>query len=475
MALGRITFEGVSRRRRGRVLWWAAGGVVLLAVLGVVGVSVYVGWSLTHAEPRPVDRDPSEFGLAFEAVEFESSDGITLRGWFIPAENGSGTIIFAHGYRGNRLELGVPALGLARSLVESGFNVLLFDFRNSGESEGDVTTLGYHEVKDIYGAVEWLKRERADQAEKIGVIGFSMGAVTAILAAAGEPRVEAVVADSPFSDLRSYLSGNMRIWTGLPDVPFTWTILTLLPPLLGVEVDAVSPRAVIPELEQPVLLVHTDGDDTIPVAESEILAAAGRPDRTELWVVSGTRHVGARQVDPAAYDSRVIEFFRRALGVPAEEPAAREADGDQPFSEAALLVDHESLVADELLVEASAFTEAAAEPPGGPVAGALVAGQPARAEAVEVERVHTQPIETQPVEAQPTQARSTQVQRVEAQRVEAQPAPEEPSDNQFVEPQPAEGPAAEERAAEQQSVEEQPAEGQVAQGEPAEQEPLPSI
>lgn len=302
------------RRRRGRALGWAAAAVVVLALLGVVGVSVYVGWNLSHAEKRPVDRDPAELGLAYEPVEFESSDGITLRGWFLPADGGAQTVLFAHGFRSNRLQPSVPALELARSLVESGFNVLLFDLRNSGESDGDVTTLGYHEVKDIYGAVQWLKQERAAQAERLGLIGFSMGAVTAIMAAASEPAIEAVVADSPFSDLRSYLKANMPVWTGLPDVPFTWTIMTILPPLIDLDVDAVSPRAVMPDLVQPVLFIHTDQDDLIPVGESEILAAAGRPDRTELWVVPSTKHVGAREVDPAAYDARIVEFFRDALG-----------------------------------------------------------------------------------------------------------------------------------------------------------------
>jgi len=106
----------------------------------------------------------------------------------------------------------------------------------------------------------------------------------------------------------------MPIWTGLPDVPFTWVIMTVLPPLIGLDVDAVSPVARMPRLEQPVLLIHTDQDDVIPAAESQALAAAGRPDRTELWLVPGTRHVGARSVDPAAYDARVIAFFREALG-----------------------------------------------------------------------------------------------------------------------------------------------------------------
>lgn len=304
------------RRRPGRALGWAGLAVVLLAVLAVVGVSVYVGWQLSHSEPRPVDRNPAELGLTYESVAFQSTDGITLRGWFLPAKDSSQTIIFLHGFQSNRLQPGLPALELAGSLVESGFNVLMFDLRNSGESDGDVTTLGYHEVKDVYGAVQWLKSERAEYAERLGVIGFSMGAVTAIMAALNEPAIEAVVADSPFSDLRSYLETNMPIWTGLPNFPFTWTILAILPPLIDLDVDTVSPRTVIPNLSQPVLIIHTDGDDVIPASESEIIAAAGRPDRTELWMVPGTRHVGARAVDPAVYDARIAGFFRDALGVP---------------------------------------------------------------------------------------------------------------------------------------------------------------
>lgn len=318
-----------ARRRRGSALGRLLGALVLLLVIGVVGVSVYVGWNLSHAEPKPVDQSPAALGLAYENIEFAATDGVTIRGWFLPAVSGEAgmgasasmggadttatspyTIIFAHGFRGNRLEPGVPALELARSFVHDGFNVLMIDFRNHGESDGDVTTLGYHEVKDLYGAVQWLKQDRAAQAERIGVIGFSMGAVTSILAAANEPAIDAVVADSPFSDLRSYLQVNMPVWTGLPNVPFTWTILAILPPLIDLDVDEVSPGAVMPNLQQPVLLIHTDGDSAIPVSESERLAAAGQLERTELWVVSGERHVGARSVNPAAYDAKVIDFFR---------------------------------------------------------------------------------------------------------------------------------------------------------------------
>ena len=172
----------------------------------------------------------------------------------------------------------MPTLELAHALVGEGFNVLMFDFRNHGESGGNVTTLGYHEVKDVIGAVQWLRQERPAQAERIGIVGFSMGAVTSIIAASQEPSIGAVVADSPFSDLRSYLQGNMPVWTGLPNVPFTWTIMAILPPLIDSQVDQVSPVAVMPDMPQPVLLIHADGDTAIPADESRRLAAAGRPE-----------------------------------------------------------------------------------------------------------------------------------------------------------------------------------------------------
>lgn len=300
-----------------------------MAVVGVVGISLYVGWNLSHAPRKALVGDPSDYGLAYENVEFLSAeDDVLLRGWFVPARiaatpngareaggdhpSGGATVIVAHGFRGNRLETGVPALGLTASLSDAGFNVLLFDFRNTGESEGTVTTLGYHERKDILGAVAWLKRQRPEAAEFIGVVGYSMGAVTAALAAAEEPAIDALVLDSPFADLRPYLRENMPVWTGLPNVPFTWTIMTLLPPLIGLDPAEVSPLAAMPGLTQSVLLIHADGDEAIPAENSRQLAAAGDPERTDLWIVPGGKHIGARSLDPDAYDRRVVEFFMKA-------------------------------------------------------------------------------------------------------------------------------------------------------------------
>ncbi len=195
-----------------------------------MALSWQVGLGLIHPEREPVTADPASRGLDYENVAFTSRDGIRLEGWFLPAAGGVAprTVVFAHGYGKNRLQDDVPALDVAAALVRAGFNVLMFDFRNSGSSGGDRTTVGQEEVQDLAAAVEWVRATYGpDQA--VGLLGWSMGAVTAILTAGGAEPVQAVVADAPFADLRTYLEENLSHWTGLPEFPFNWLIRPCCP------------------------------------------------------------------------------------------------------------------------------------------------------------------------------------------------------------------------------------------------------
>ena len=306
------------RRRFG--WWWVPVAAVVLAAAATFGMSVYVGWNLTHPARKPVDDSPARLGLSFVNAEFPSAGEpggagvVTLRGWFVAAPGSDKSVILSHGYAGNRLEKDVPALELTRSLVKAGYNVLLFDFRNSGLSDGTLTSVGYFEVNDLLGAVRYLRTERPLAARHIGLVGFSMGAAVSALAAARDASVEAVVMDSPFADLEAYLRENMPVWTKLPDVPFTWMILHAIPLLEGVDPAQVSPLRVMPRLRQPVLLIHGEADSKIPFRDSQLLFKASQSGKVSLWVVPGADHVGSRKVRKEEYDRRVLEFFGRYLG-----------------------------------------------------------------------------------------------------------------------------------------------------------------
>ncbi|WNQ13566.1 alpha/beta fold hydrolase [Paenibacillus aurantius] len=296
---------GVWRGRLVRITLVLAALLTLCAA----GLSTYVGWSLTHPAKKPLTETPSDYGLAYEKISFPSRDGkISLKGWFLPGAEGTGgkTVIIAHGYSKNRLQDDAHIMPLVQSIIKEGYGVVMFDFRNSGESGGSLTSVGEYEEQDLLGAIDWVKQEHPGRT---ALLGFSMGASTALLAAAEEPSVASVIADSPFSHLERYLKENLPAWSHLPSFPFTPLILGILPPLVGVHpglvdvsaaADAVYPR--------PVLFIHSKDDDKIPSVNSQSMWQA-HPDKFEFWETKQAGHVGSYKLFPKAYTEKVLQFL----------------------------------------------------------------------------------------------------------------------------------------------------------------------
>lgn len=282
--------------------------IILLAAAGIFGIAGYTGWNLTHPERLALTNDPKSVGLSFTNVEFPSrDDSLKIKGWLIPAQNSDKTIIIAHGYRRNRADDSIPMLNLARDMVNRGYNVLLFDFRNSGESEGNLTTVGQLEVCDLLGAVDYVK-SKPEINHKIVLLGFSMGATTSLLAGARDPEVDAVIADAPFADMRSYLEENLRVWTDLPSFPFNQAFFMVVPLLTGLDPDQVSPVHEIAQFKgRPVLLIHGTSDTKIPMANSESLLKAY--PQAELLKVPGSDHCDSYHDHPDLYLKNLEKFL----------------------------------------------------------------------------------------------------------------------------------------------------------------------
>lgn len=295
------------------------GGLLLLALLAAAGLALHVTWKLTHPVRKPVDMDPAEYGLArVDAVRFPSRETrLSLAGWYISAAaNGfrsrKQTLVFAHGYSQNRLEPHLPALSLASKLVEAGYDVLMFDFRNAGESDQAMTTIGLKEQDDLRGAIDYVHSVQPDHA--VGLVGFSMGAATSLLAGAADERVKAIVADSPFYSLPEYLGENLPKWTGLPRFPFNWLILTLCPLFLGANPRDVKPYLAVQQADKPILLIHGTHDTTVPHENSQRLYELARAPGSSLWLVPGAGHVRSYAKEPEKYVSRVRAFLEDAMG-----------------------------------------------------------------------------------------------------------------------------------------------------------------
>jgi fermentation-respiration switch protein FrsA (DUF1100 family) len=142
-----------------------------------------------------------------------------------------------------------------------------------------------------------------------------MGAVVSLLGAAGEPGVEALVLDSPFSDLRTLLIGNVRRASKLPGSPFAWLAGVMLFMRTRHRISECSPYDVLSSLEpRPLFFIHGGADDITPVKHSRRLYDAYRGPR-EIWIVQGAPHTGAYFADRSLYVERVAGFFARHLGL----------------------------------------------------------------------------------------------------------------------------------------------------------------
>jgi len=295
----------VLRLARGLLL------ALFLAVAAVAGVSAFVAWRLTTIERQPPPRPPAALGLRYEDVRFPAAvDGVQLSGWLVrpSGRDRRCTVVMAHGKGGTRSSRG--ALRIAAGLARAGYGVLLFDLAGHGESAFRRFSLGLHESRDVRGAVRYAVRRQDTRC--VAGLGFSTGAVALLDAAAVEPAIAAVVADSAWADTRRLLDEQLPVESRLPGL-FTPPVLGMVELLYGLDPDEIRPVEDLNRIApRPVLLVNGASDDLVPVPEARALARAGRPGST-LWLVPGAEHVAAHTERPQEYMTRLLRFLDGAL------------------------------------------------------------------------------------------------------------------------------------------------------------------
>jgi fermentation-respiration switch protein FrsA (DUF1100 family) len=256
--------------------------------------------------PGPRERKfvtPWELGIPYEEVGFRTEDGLLLRGWWLPQKGAERTVIALHGHRGARHH----CVGIGAALWRRETNVLLFDHRGRGSSEGESISLGHFESLDASAAIGYAL-SRAPNVP-VGLIGYSMGGAVALLCAARDERVGAVVADSPFASEWGLVRGLLKKRVGPLNGPLAALSERLLPYDPGEvepleEVAKIAPRAC--------LFVHGLLDGTCDPKDSvRLYETAGEPK--ELWLLEETGHCDAYFLDRETYCERVAAFFEEHL------------------------------------------------------------------------------------------------------------------------------------------------------------------
>lgn len=251
-------------------------------------------------------------GLRLEDICFTAHDGVRLQGWWVSAWRRRPTVILLHGVKGNRTDMVRHALALKAAR----FNLLLFDGRHHGMSEGNYVTYGGHEVRDVEAAIDYLATKKRIDRNKVGLVGLSMGAAISLQTAAFHPEIKAVWADSPFASLRRVSKEVVQRFTRLPDPvlkPLEWSTFALVGLRGNFDTEQLNLLPLVSRIQCPVFLVHGDKDQLIPHQHSRDLYDALAGDR-HLWIISGASHTSCFKDGGPLYAKRLTEFFSQAFG-----------------------------------------------------------------------------------------------------------------------------------------------------------------
>jgi uncharacterized protein len=276
--------------------------VLLMLAVAYAGllVLVYVFQSRMVFFPevdRAVSATPASVNLPFENLHLQTSDGIDLYGWYIPAAQPQGTVLFMHGNAGN-ISHRLDSLKMFHRL---GYNTLIFDYRGYGNSGGKPDEQGTY--RDAEAAWRYLIEQRHVPECRIVLFGESLGgAIAAWLAATSRDTLLAKPADcgsgceaaipAPDASQRRVIAASQKpgalvIASSFTSVPDLGQQLYRFLPIRLLARIRYDTRAYLQSVNAPVLIAHSPQDDIIPFAEGQALFAAAHPPKQFLELAGG--------------------------------------------------------------------------------------------------------------------------------------------------------------------------------------------
>jgi dipeptidyl aminopeptidase/acylaminoacyl peptidase len=308
---------------------------IFLLVAGVIAgmITVISAFFLRLLLSPPRQRlwtTPAQLGLPFEDVNFPARDGLRLSGWFIPRKRATKrgpatTIILVHGWPWNRLgsakenfltdipgSAPVDIIHLSHALHTAGFNVLMFDMRNHGQSAAaGPVTFGLNESSDLLGAIDYLTKREDIEGERLGVVGFSAGANALLYALPHTDRIKAAVAVQPVSP-RIFAARYTQWLIGPLGKPILWLVDLVYQFASGMRLQAIEPAfAAAGAGNTPLLFIQGTGDPWGSVEDVINIAAAAPNAGAPLFVETNGRYGGYNYA--IAHPEITAAFFRKHI------------------------------------------------------------------------------------------------------------------------------------------------------------------
>jgi uncharacterized protein len=253
--------------------------------------------------------EPKDAGLPQENVTVETFDGLKLNCWFIlQKKKPRGTIIYLHGVG----DCKIAGISFARSLYDKGFNIFLYDSREHGESEGYYCTYGFYEKHDVSAVISYVQSRTDIKVGKIGVFGTSMGGAVAILAAAIDHRISAVISEGTYTALRIVFVDYQKRIIKLPWHFLRNIALVQSQKMANFKARLVAPVEDIKRVHVPILIVHGKNDSFIKSDYSKLLYEAANEPK-HLLLIDGAEHNDVWDVGGETYINSIASFFEEHL------------------------------------------------------------------------------------------------------------------------------------------------------------------
>ncbi|MBU6412405.1 MAG: alpha/beta fold hydrolase [Planctomycetes bacterium] len=279
-----------------RFLWSTLRVSLIIAIILFFARTSGIAESLTFFHPgHPNYITPA----GYQDISFQTSDGLTLRGWFIPARTLNVTgprpaVIHFHGNEGNVSQ----HIGFSESLPDSGISVLIFDYRSYGKSDNGGRLLNRDKLlKDSRAALKYLRTRTDVDQSRIGFLGVSLGGVYASALAAENPDIKCCALIAPFSSWQGVGWDHAR------------NLATVLLP------KGLDPRILMANYgKRPLLLIHGTEDRVVHPRHSPIIADAAKASGATVQIINVPEagHNDVLWVQPNTID-QLEDFFKTTL------------------------------------------------------------------------------------------------------------------------------------------------------------------
>jgi len=299
--------------------------LVVLLVLSIAGTDFYFAYRILHPQKEAVINTPQGYEQVLQKPIWDEktwpgADGTTIGGWLIYQDHPSPTVILSHGYGSNREEM----LSTSYKLWDAGYNVIVYDLRGHGNSSVNASSVGPAELDDLKKTIAYAKTLRNDAGTglydgRLGLLGADLGGFISLSAAADDPDVKAVVADTVYPTQSDYLKYLAKLIVGDSGPPNS-TLFEggMFQSLLATTVAVMAKGGTkpMPAVEaiskfgdRPVLVIV--GKSTpLGAYASQVASAAPTAQVLELpRTHSGTTLL---KQDAQSYDDAVVAFFTQA-------------------------------------------------------------------------------------------------------------------------------------------------------------------